>query len=1503
MKIVIENAKLTLIKRTKKIVIKFLRSLTVLLVLIALLLAIPAVQTKLGRVATNYLNKDFNTNIVVNKVDLSILGRIKLKEIDIKDHHLDSMINIESLSTSIFSYRNILNNKFEFGDITLEGINFIMKTYEGENEDAFNIFVSRFDEEKPDTIPSNFLMTAERVILKDAFLTIIDENRPDDPDVFFDNIYGDVDHLLIDGPNFSGDIRDFEFIENHQIQVEDLDSDFSYTRQRMKLANTSLRTETSIVEADVTFFRDGSFKDFNNKVQFEAKVKEAHVSLIDLNKFYGKFGNNDILHFSSNLSGTLNNFYAEDLQLQSDMDLIIDGDFEVVNAFENENGFSLNAKLRELISDHKQLKGLLPSILEKSLPTEFKTLGRFELSGNAFVTPELIDAQLQLNSDIGSAITDLELSNIGHIDNASYKGEVKIIDFKLGEYLKDSLIGKLSVDAYIDGTGFRSDNLNIAVDGMVHKHQYKGYTYRNIRLVGQFGNKKFNGQLFANDENLKLDFIGLADLASNPYNFDFEAIIDYADFNKLNLFKHDSISILKGDIDIALRGNTLEDLEGSIHFTQASYTNQNDLYFFKDFDLISSFDGNVRTVSFNSPDIMNGEIKGEFLFRELGKLAQNTIGSIYTNYDSNSIREGQYLDFDFKIYDKVIEILFPEVKLDPNTFIEGSMNGDTDELKISMRSPGVSIDDVHIDSIRLQIDNQNPLFNTQFTIDEITAKSYRLSDIGLVNVTLNDTLYFRTQFKGGFENTETFDLGFYHTIDENDNSIVGINNSKVIYKNQTWKINPNENKKNKVVFAEDLSSFEVKEFDVQSGRQKIKMFGSSFGAEEKNLNIEFDNVNLAGITPDIEDWHFAGLINGGLSYNESQGDVLPVANIFIEDFFVNESYQGNLNVDVQGQNSLRRFDVDVSIIDGETTNLLANGVVDFTSEEPNIGMNIDFDRLKLDILSPLGDENFTNMRGYVYGEASLVGNLNNPAMRGELFLDQAGVALPYLNVDYDFEGTTVVNLHEQTFEIVDLSLRDIHSNTTGTLDGTISHSYFTDWSLDLNLNTNNLLVLNTDQSEDELYYGQGYIDGSANIRGLTDNLTINVIGKTNPGTRFVIPLSDLKTVENTKLVRFVSDKNRKTEENAFEIPEEMLFDRIKGLSINFDLEVTKDAVIEMILDEATNSSLKGSGTGDLRIEIDTNGKFNMFGDFTVDNGRYDFTLAGVANKRFEAVKGGTISWNGNPYTADVNIETIYRVYANPKTILESVYTNRDIPVDLVTRFTGELYDSQKEFDVIVPDVDSEVKSELDFKISQNEDMIKHWGTLLIFGNFYNDESTLFENSKGVGEETVYQLLSGAITGLISKGNDNFKMSFDYRSATDLSAIEDINTNDQFDVSVKTKINDRILIDGTVGVPVGSENKNATVVGEATVEFLLNDEGTLRSTVFNRQNEIQYTEEEEGYTQGVGLSYTFDFDNGKELLERLGLRKKEKEKDSAQQKGIDTIQKTNRPKTVTFKSSN
>src|SRR5690606_19951014 len=202
---------------------------------------------------------------------------------------------------------------------------------------------------------------------------------------------------------------------------------------------------------------------------------------------------------------------------------------------------------------------------------------------------------------------------------------------------------------------------------------------------------------------------------------------------------------------------------------------------------------------------------------------------------------------------------------------------------------------------------------------------------------------------------------------------------------------------------------------------------------------------------------------------------------------------------------------------------------------------------------------------------------------------------------------------------------------------TITHNNFDDWSLNLSVDTNGgrFLLLDTAEEDDVLYYGNGFISGESKIYGLTDELTIEVQGTTERGTSLKIPVSDVETIADASIINFIS-KNE--DDREFEI--RRLSD-YKGLELQFDLDVTPEAEIEIILDKKTGTTLRGKGYGNLLIEINTNGKFRMWGDFLTTEGEYNFKYAGVIDKRFTVLPGGSINWDGDPLTADVNIEAMY----------------------------------------------------------------------------------------------------------------------------------------------------------------------------------------------------------------------------------------------------------------------
>ncbi len=131
-----------------------------------------------------------------------------------------------------------------------------------------------------------------------------------------------------------------------------------------------------------------------------------------------------------------------------------------------------------------------------------------------------------------------------------------------------------------------------------------------------------------------------------------------------------------------------------------------------------------------------------------------------------------------------------------------------------------------------------------------------------------------------------------------------------------------------------------------------------------------------------------------------------------------------------------------------------------------------------------------------------------------------------------------------------------------------------------------------------------------------------------------------------------------------EITEKNYQVNLSGLQINFDLNVTPDAEVQIIFDPKLGDIIQGRGTGNLNMIINTTGDFQMFGDFTIEEGNYLFTAQNLINRKFIVEPGGIIRWTGDPINASIDIMAIYSTKAAmsdlyPNCITPSVASIRD----------------------------------------------------------------------------------------------------------------------------------------------------------------------------------------------------------------------------------------------------
>ncbi|MGB6150937.1 MAG: translocation/assembly module TamB domain-containing protein, partial [Pricia sp.] len=1066
---------------------------------------------------------------------------------------------------------------------------------------------------------------------------LIDENREQEKMLDFGALNIHATDFQIDGPEVTAAIDAMSFSSDRGIRVDEMATRFNYSRQQMRFDSLQIRTPASYLNGNLVFdYERKDFADFLNKVNLTANFDDSTVAFDEINLLYDQFGKGKEVNFSSQLSGTLNDLNTEQLFLQSD-NTGIRGNFNFKNLFTKAKPFVMLADMKNVTSSYYELRSLMPNILGKSLPSTFEKLGQFTIRGDATVTETSIRTRVNLNTAIGSSYVDLDLSNINNIDNATYKGFISLIDFDLGGFVDNSSLGKTTLDVNVEGKGFVQKTLNTEVIGEVYSLGFNNYEYKNIKVSGILKDQLFDGSLVADDENIKFDFTGLADFGSARNDFNFIANVDYADLKRLNFIK-DSVSIFKGNVNMNVTGNTLDDLVGDVKFTKTVFKNKNDVYYFEDFKVSSSFESDsIRIVDINSPDIITGYLKGNFRVRELGKLLQNSLGSIYTNYRPFKISGGQTLAFNFKIYNKIVDVFFPEVKFDPNTFIKGDIVADEGDFKLNFKSPSIVAYGNEADNIDIQIDNKNPLFNTFISVGDLSNNYYDVKDFNLINTTLKDTLFFRTEFKGGSDFNDSYNLNFYHTFNADNKSVIGLKTSDVSFKGNTWTLNKDNDNKNKVIINRTLDSINIQEIVMNNNQEEqIRLRGELADSTYKDLELQFKIVSLSKIAPAIDSLKLQGEVNGTLNILQKDDIYLPSSNLGIEDFSINDIRVGDLSIGIVGNKDLTDFSVNSQITDKGLEKMLVVGNIDNKGDMPVADLSVDLKNFDLEPFAPLGEAILSNIRGDVSGSAKILGPVNNPEFTGSLALNNAGLGVPYLNVDYSFAPDSRVNLYDQTFDFENIQVTDVAKKTKANLDGTITHSFFKDWVLDLNVDTNDnrFLILNTDFEEEVLYYGTGYLNGKGRIFGPTKALNITVEGETARGTSLKIPLSDVASIGDYSFINFV-------EKNGLEsIDEERTLDGFEGLELTFDLDVTPEAEVEIVTDVETGSSLKGSGVGILLIRINTRGAFEMFGDFVVVDGEYNYKFGGIINKTFKVKPGGTIVWNREPLKALLDLEAV-----------------------------------------------------------------------------------------------------------------------------------------------------------------------------------------------------------------------------------------------------------------------
>ena len=301
----------------------------------------------------------------------------------------------------------------------------------------------------------------------------------------------------------------------------------------------------------------------------------------------------------------------------------------------------------------------------------------------------------------------------------------------------------------------------------------------------------------------------------------------------------------------------------------------------------------------------------------------------------------------------------------------------------------------------------------------------------------------------------------------------------------------------------------------------------------------------------------------------------------------------------------------------------------------------------------------------------------------------------------------------------------------------------------------------------------------------------------------------------------------------------------------------------------SGNTLRARGDGTLNLQINPRSNvFEMYGDYTITEGSFLFSLQNIINKRFVIENGSTIQWTGSPMDAMLNINAIYKLKASLQPLLQGTSDNltadRSVPVECVIHLGERLSNPAVTFDVHVPGTDPETQTVIANALTTPETVDTQFAYLLLFNSFMGENSSSSSNiGTSVSAATGLEFVSNMVSNLLS--NDDYNIVIRYRPKSEL-------TSDEVDFGLsKSLINNRLFVEVEGNYLI--DNKQAVnssmsnFMGEAYITYLIDRAGTLKAKAFTQT--IDRFDENQGLQEtGIGIYFKEDFNNFRDLRRRI-----------------------------------
>lgn len=1485
-----------ILKALFKTVIFTIFGLIALILLFGLISRNSTVQTFLINYLSEKVQERFDVDIEIDEFYFSGLRTLNLENVLIRDHKNDTLIFVQELNTNL-SLNTLINSKsLDLDETHLYKPEFHLHKYQGDTSFNINYFVRKLYKKKPtDTVKGVEIVGND--IKLDSGLFVL-RNFQDS-----NYIRDKFDHNHFSLHNITAELNELYILKDSvRIDIESMVMK-EYFKQKTIHFRKSLYTEVSgditLEQLDLDFGKSNvsgpylhfyanefaDWVDFNEKVSLDLDIENSKIHTEDLAYFGLELIKRPLsLIISGNAKGKVNSMNLKNLDIKYADGSFFRGNANIDGLPDIENTFmaisiqdaKIKSSLINRFSDSVRLEKQLNNL------SFFQVNGKFEGFYYDFV------ADGNFNTALGSFKTDINFKLPSNAP-ARYSGSLSTRNFDMGKLIsRPDYVQKINLDASINGKGLDVSTADMQMNANFFNSSINGYVYDSISFSAFLKENLFDGRFHVEDPSLKFDLEGLIDLNENAELIDIKGQLKFADLKNINL--SDKYGFLRCNFDVDFQGLNLDETQGigKVKSLEAIYDEK---YLLLDSLTVDSKLENEKREILIDSELFKGEFKGNFkirdliadlemLFTEYKIQLENNQEIISDYYANKKKREKPYsMDWNLNLYDinPVSSLFIPEVYLAKNSNISGHIfMGNTQIFNVFSE-----IDTIVYDN-RIYLQNEFDLSSSKFS-DSSSIIAFLLIDsekqilseflegdiLNLEAVWNNREL----ELEGAFKQSGTDNYARINALGKfkRDSTRIVFKDTDFRVFDSKWSLSPD----NEILISNEKVYIESVELNTKS--EKIEVEGIVSNDPLDKLKLKLNGFKLRNLEP-IINRKIYGILNTELEISNIFNQIQTYGTVSANDLTI----EGFLIGDIEGS-TIYDDDKKAIILDYKVDRLGINAMQIKGDIKP-IDDYFDFNVIalindtKLNVIEPFTKGIFSELQGSGSGFLNLQGNSKLPEIRGRLKVEKGGLLVNYLNTRYTFDD--FLYFETDNISARNMVLKDANGNQA-VLNGGIFHSGFRDMLLDLKATFNNFQILNTEVADNSLYYGIANASGNMSILGSFEDLEINANLESEKGTFIHIPTDSYVEIEKENHISFLSEKK---EEEDIEKDDKEEVD-LSGLSMNLNLSMDNNARMEIIFDRQTGDIIRGTGKGDLNLEIDTRGDFNMFGYYEIEEGSYNFTLLNVVNKEFNIKPGGRISWAGDPYQGELDLTGTYSQNVSLRPImvsadsifLSSPQSARRSPVNVNLDLTGPILSPAFEFgiDISDPPIFQGYDFNNDLLAFQNriqndqDELNRQVFSLIVLRQFSQSGGNI---SQPAGRN-LSELFTNQLSTYLSSVDDNLEINFDL-SGLSPEALADLQLRLSYSF-----LEGRLRVTREGGFTNATNETSArSIIGDWTVEYTLTQDGRLKAKMFNRNNaNVFQPGARSTNTTGVSILYTKSFDEFTEFLAREERKNQKQEK--------------------------